>query len=64
MILQLKNLTNQTKQLHLYEFQPEEVLLIDESWYVEAVILAILSYEFQLYTDGQALHGLAQIEAL
>jgi len=64
MILQLKNLTGQTKQLHLHEFQPEEVLLIDKSWYVEAVISSILNYEFQLYLDGEALQGLAQIEAL
>ena len=49
-MIYLKNTTDQVKQLHLLEFQPDETLEVDMTWYnVESVIEEIVSGNFEVH---------------
>lgn len=59
-MIYLKNISGQIYQLHIHEFQIDEKIEVDHSWYVDAVIEAVSSNDFEVHNNDGLIVGLTK----
>lgn len=57
MVVKIKNISGEVKQLHIHEFAVDEILDIDNSWYIDSVITAVSNSEFEIHDENGAIAG-------
>ena len=60
MIIYLENISGEVKQLHIHEFAIDEILEIDHTWYIDAVIEAVSAGDFRVRNQDGIITGTAK----
>lgn len=64
-MIYLRNVSGEAQGLHIYFFEDGERIVVDKSWYVQAVIEAIVGYNFRVEVDENSeLTTVEQLDAL